>query len=523
MLLLELKRKRGTLDTIHFVGIGGIGMSGIAEIMYNLGYKVQGSDLSESHNTKRLQEKGIRVIIGHEKQNVSNVSYVVISSAVKPDNLEVVAAIETKIPVIRRAEMLAELMRLKCSVAISGSHGKTTTTSLVACLFEAAGLDPTVINGGIINNRSTNAYLGKSDYLVVEADESDATFIKIPSTIGIITNIDPEHMDYYKDFDTLILAFKSFFRNLPFYGFGVACIDHPVVRKLVEEVTERRIITYGIDSADAHVIAYNIKSDTYSSTFDIKFQLPSSVGVTTIEHITIPTPGKHNVLNSLAAIAVGIELDFGIKVIKNGFKEFQGVKRRFTRVGQYKGAEIIDDYAHHPVEVAATLATARVIADSRAARVIAIFQPHRYSRLENLFLEFSKCFGDADEIYIMDVYAAGELPIKDISGENLAKSIQKLGANAKYLGMHDDIPSIIRDTARGGDLFVMMGAGSISTWANQLPEKLDLFQNSTLEGDLGVDATLESSRTFKRAPDLRSDSPANSSSITSLEINPLVK
>jgi UDP-N-acetylmuramate--alanine ligase len=472
MLLLDLKRKKGMLDTIHFVGIGGIGMSGIAEIMNNLGYKVQGSDIAESANTKRLQEKGIKIFIGHDKKNISNVSYVVISSAVKDDNPEVMYSKENKIPVIRRAEMLAELMRLKCSVAISGSHGKTTTTSLVACIFEAAGLDPTVINGGIINNRSTNAYLGQGDYLIVEADESDATFIKIPSTIGIVTNIDPEHMDYYKNFESLYAAFKNFYRSLPFYGFGVACIDHPTVRKLVGEVTERKIVTYGIDSADADVLAYDIRLDTHSSKFNVKLKIPSTTGVTIIEDIEIPTPGKHNVLNSLAAIAVAVELDFGIKAIKYGFKNFQGVKRRFTRVGEYNAAEIIDDYAHHPVEVAATLATARTIANSRKSKVFAIFQPHRYSRLENLFDDFTKCFSDADKVYITDVYAAGEEPIKDITGEKLAESIKIGNQAAIYLKSQDDLTNVIRGNANKGDLFVLMGAGSISTWANQLPSKL---------------------------------------------------
>ncbi len=472
MLLLDLKRKKGMLDTIHFVGIGGIGMSGIAEIMNNLSYKVQGSDIAESANTKRLQEKGIKIFIGHDKKNISNVSYVVISSAVKDDNPEVMYSKENKIPVIRRAEMLAELMRLKCSIAISGSHGKTTTTSLVACIFEAAGLDPTVINGGIINNRSTNAYLGQGDYLIVEADESDATFIKIPSTIGIVTNIDPEHMDYYKNFENLYAAFKSFYRNLPFYGFGVACIDHPTVRKLVGEVTERKIVTYGIDSADADVLAYDIRLDTHSSKFNVKLKIPSTSGITIIEDIEIPTPGKHNVLNSLAAIAVAVELDFGIKAIKYGFKNFQGVKRRFTRVGQYHEAEIIDDYAHHPVEVAATLATARTIANSRQSKVFAIFQPHRYSRLENLFDDFTKCFSDADRVYITDVYAAGEEPIEGITGKKLAESVKVGNQVAVYIKSQDDITTIIRDNASKGDLFVLMGAGSISTWANQLPSKL---------------------------------------------------
>ena len=474
MLLLEMKRKKGTLDTIHFVGIGGIGMSGIAEVMDNLGYKVQGSDLSVNNNTKRLEARGIKIFAGHDPINIRNVSYVVISSAVNSDNLEVIAARANKIPVIRRAEMLAELMRLKCSVAVSGSHGKTTTTSLVACLFEAAGLDPTVINGGIINNRSTNAYLGQSDYLVVEADESDATFIKIPSTIGVITNIDPEHMDYYKDFDTLIAAFKSFMRNLPFYGFGVACIDHPVVRELVQDMTERRIVTYGIDSDDAHILAYNIKSDIYSSTFNIKLQLPNTDGSTVIENITIPTPGKHNVLNALAAITIGVELDFGIKVIRDGFKNFQGVKRRFTKIYEYNDAEIIDDYAHHPVEINATLSTARGIASSRKGRVIAIFQPHRYSRLKNLFSDFASCFADADSVYITDVFAAGEQPIEGISGRDLVRAIIKISSSkVAFIEDHKDIAAIVASEAKKGDIFVFMGAGTITNWVNQLPELLN--------------------------------------------------
>lgn len=473
MSLLEMKRKKGTLNTIHFVGIGGIGMSGIAEVMNNLGYSVQGSDLSTNNNTIRLSKYGIKVFQGHDADNLKNVSYVVVSTAIKDDNPEVVAAKKQMIPVIRRAEMLAELMRLKCAVAISGSHGKTTTTSLVACLFEAAGLDPTVINGGVINNRSTNAYLGHGDYLIVEADESDATFIKIPSTIGVITNIDPEHMDYYNDFDTLKAAFKNFIRNLPFYGFGVACIDHPVVRELVSSITERRVITYGIDSADAQVIAYNIISDTYSSTFDVKIKQPNVSGDTIIEHITIPTPGKHNVLNALAAISIGVELDFGLKVIKDGFKKFQGVKRRFTLVGTYNGAEIIDDYAHHPVEIEATLDTARDVASKRKGRVIAIFQPHRYTRLENLFSDFASCFSKSNKVYILDVFSAGDAPIEGINSKALVKAINQNSVDAEYLSSHKDIAKIVADEAKEGDIILMMGAGSITTWANQLPEKLE--------------------------------------------------
>lgn len=477
MLLLEHKKKKGILDTIHFIGIGGIGMSGIAEIMNNLGYKVQGSDLSINNNTRRLEEKGIKVFNGHAPKNIMNISYVVVSSAIKEDNLEIKEAIRLGIPVIQRAEMLAELMRLKCSIAVSGSHGKTTTTSLIACLFEAAGLAPTVINGGIINNRLTNAYLGEGDYLIVEADESDATFIKIPSTIGVVTNIDPEHMDYYKNFETLTAAFKSFITNLPFYGFGVACIDHPVVRNLVHQITERKIITYGIESEDAYIRAYNINSDVCSSTFDIKLCLPNSIGTTIIEQITIPTPGKHNVLNSLAAIAVGVELDFGIKVIKNGFKNFEGVKRRFTKVGEYNGGEIIDDYAHHPVEINATLATARIIANKRNSKVIAMYQPHRYTRLENLFEDFVNCFSNADKLYILDVYSAGELPINGVNSQELVKKIKDKGGNVRYVQSLEDIAPIVAVDIQKGDLLVMMGAGSISTWANGLSDKLKEYSH----------------------------------------------
>lgn len=479
MSLLEMKRNKGVLNTIHFVGIGGIGMSGIAEIMHNMGYLVQGSDLSSNANTARLSAHGIKVFQGHEKANLKNVSYVVVSTAIKSDNPEVVAAKELMIPVIRRAEMLAELMRLKCSIAISGSHGKTTTTSLVSCLFEAAGLDPTVINGGVINNKSTNAYLGQGDYLIVEADESDATFIKIPSTVGVITNIDPEHMDYYKDFDELKFAFKSFIRNLPFYGFGVACIDHKVVRSLVEEITERRVITYGIESEDAHIRAVNIVSDTYSSTFDIRIRQQNIHGETIIENIKIPTPGKHNVLNALAAIAIGVELDFGIKVIKNGFENFRGVKRRFTLVGEYNGAEIIDDYAHHPVEIEATLATAKDVVSKRKGRVVAIFQPHRYTRLQNLFEEFASCFARADKVYILDVFSAGDEPIEGINSRSLVESINANHIEANYIKKHEDIVQIVSREAKKGDIILMMGAGNITTWANQLPEQLEKFNVQT--------------------------------------------
>lgn len=474
MILLELKKTNGTLGTIHFVGIGGIGMSGIAEILRNLGYVVQGSDIAENYNTKRLEDNGIKVFTGHRAENITNVSYVVVSTAIKLDNPEIQEALQRKIPIISRAEMLAELMRLKCSIAISGSHGKTTTTSLVACLFEAAGLAPTVINGGIINNKSTNAYVGTGHYLIAEADESDATFIRIPSTIAAITNIDPEHLDYYHDFDTLITAFRSFITNLPFYGFAVACIDHPVVRTLVNEITERKIIRYGIDSDDAHIRAFNLNFDVSSSTFDVCVNLPNETGTTIIEKITLPTPGRHNVLNALAAISIAVELDFGIKIIKNGFSNFKGIKRRFTKVAEYNGAVIIDDYAHHPEEVKATLATARNVADKQGGKVIAIFQPHRYSRLQYLFDDFIVCFSDAHQLYITDIYAAGEQPIEGLSGEKLVNKIKDTKSHSRvaFIASPEEIVNIIVDNAMPNDIIVMMGAGSISSWANNLALQL---------------------------------------------------
>lgn len=475
MLLLERKKNTSAPDVMHFIGIGGIGMSGIAEVMHNLGYRVQGSDAAENYNTSRLRGFGIKVFTGHNHENITEeITYVVTSSAITGDNVEVKEALNRKIPVIKRSEMLAELMRLKCSVAIAGSHGKTTTTSLMACLFEAAGLRPTVINGGIINNRSTNAYIGSGDYLIAEADESDATFIHIPSTIGIITNIDPEHLDYYHTFDNLLSAFKSFIMNLPFYGFGVACIDHPIVRELVSNIVGRRVITYGIDSKNANVRAFNIRSDISSSTFNVEINLPNLRGSTIIEEVTIPTPGRHNVLNSLAAIAVGAELDFGLKVIKNGFKAFKGVKRRFTKTGEYKGATIIDDYAHHPVEVEATLATAKTVAEKQGGKVIAIFQPHRYSRMQHLFEEFTTCFKDASKLYITDVYGAGEKEIEGVSGLRLVEKIQhnKTHADVSFIKDPKEIIQIVKAEASSGDIILMMGAGSISAWANNLPEEL---------------------------------------------------
>lgn len=460
------------LGIVHFIGIGGIGMSGIAEIMHSMGYIVQGSDLASNNNTERLVNLGIKIFIGHKAENIQNASYIVISSAVKPENPEVVEAIKKHIPVIKRAEMLAELMRFKTSIAISGSHGKTTTTSMVACMLEAAGLAPTVINGGIINNKSTNAYLGDGDFLVAEADESDATFIKIPSTIGVITNIDPEHMDYYHTFDNLLNAFKSFITNLPFYGFAVACIDHPTVRELISDITVRKIITYAIDSEDANIRAFNIRTNVSSSIYDVKIQLPNTSHYFVIENITLPTPGRHNILNSLAAIAIAAEMEFDLEVIKNGFQNFNGVKRRFTKVGEYNGVTIIDDYAHHPAEITATLNTARDALQGSQGKLIAIFQPHRYSRLENLFNDFASCFNRADIIYVMDVYSAGEKEIPNINSRELVKKIKQSHTSAHYLEDAEKLPELLLSQMQNGDLVLMMGAGSITYTAASLADKL---------------------------------------------------
>lgn len=472
MLLLETKRKSGHLGIIHFTGIGGIGMSGIAEIMYNLGYIVQGSDLSDNTNTKRLINIGIKVFKGHDRNHIRNISYIVVSSAISNDNIEIRTARERKIPIIKRAEILAELMRSKYSIAVSGSHGKTTTTSLIACMFESANLAPTVINGGVTNYKMASAYIGKGKYLIAEADESDGTFINIPATVAVITNIDNEHVAFYKDFKNLVSAFKTFIRKLPFYGFAVLCIDHPVVREISNNVTERRIITYGIESEDANIRAYNIKSNISSSNFDIKINLPDVKGTILIEDILIPTPGKHNVLNSLAAIAISTELNFGIKTIKTGLSTFAGVKRRFTRICEYNGAEIIDDYAHHPVEIKATLATAKSIAKQRKGKVIAIFQPHRYSRIRDLFYDFSTCFSDSEKLCVLNIYGAGEVPINGITSQALIKEITKSGLKAEFIDNHNDICDFIKSNANQGDLIVMMGAGTISDLAYQLLDKL---------------------------------------------------
>jgi UDP-N-acetylmuramate--alanine ligase len=455
------------VGTIHLVGIGGIGISGIAEILHNLGYQVQGSDIAENANVLRLREMGISVHVGHKGGNVENASVVVKSTAVKKDNPEIIAARDLRIPVVRRSEMLAELMRLKMSIAVAGTHGKTTTTSLLASLFEAAERKPTVINGGIINAYGTNARLGSGEWMIVEADESDGTFIKLPASIGVVTNIDPEHLDYYGDFETLKAAFYQFIENIPFYGFAVLCIDHPEVQKLVSKVTDRRVITYGL-SPQADVKAVNVTSDAVGQNFDVE------VGEEAIEGLTLPMHGKHNLQNALAAVAVAKELNMNNAIITKALSGFGGVKRRFTLTGEVNGIRIIDDYGHHPVEIAATLSAARNAADESGGRVIAVVQPHRYTRLRDLFDEFCQCFNDADSVIVADVYEAGESPIKGYDKVHLVEGLKQAGhKHAETLESPEHLADVIAVLAQPKDYVICLGAGNITAWANALPEQLE--------------------------------------------------
>lgn len=457
---------------IHFVGIGGIGMSGIAEVLHNLGYQVQGTDMSESANVQRLRDMGIPVHVGHAPEHVGDASVLVKSSAVREANPEVVEARRLRIPVLRRAEMLAELMRLKMTVSIAGTHGKTTTTSMIATLFEAAGRNPTVINGGIINAYGTNAVLGKGEWMVVEADESDGTFIRIPSTIAVVTNIDPEHLDHYGSYDNLKAAFRQFLDNLPFYGFGVLCIDHPEVQHLIGEVTDRRVITYGL-SAQADVRAVNAEIVPQGQRFDAILTDQSTGESRTLAQLVLPMHGRHNLSNALAAIAVASELGMPDAALREGLAGFGGVKRRFTLTGEVNGLRIIDDYAHHPVEIAATLSSARAAANASGGRVIAVMQPHRYSRLKSLFDDFCTCFNDADMVVISEVYAAGEEPIAGASQADLIEGVRACGHKQVFaLESEAQLPLLIEELAQPQDYVICMGAGSISKWANALPEQL---------------------------------------------------
>jgi UDP-N-acetylmuramate--alanine ligase len=453
-----------SIGRIHFVGIGGIGMSGIAEIMHNLGYEVQGSDVTEGANIDRLRGLGIPVEIGHQPTNVSGATAVVLSSAIKNDNPEIAAARARHIPVVRRADMLAELMRLKWNVCVAGTHGKTTTTSMIGSLLDAGGFDPTVINGGVINAYGSNARPGEGEWMVVEADESDGTFIRLPATVGVVTNIDPEHLDYYGDFDAMRAAFDQFVENIPFYGFAAVCLDHPEVQALVGRVADRRLVTYGFNP-QSDVRAENVTFDRQGATFDVLFRHGIS-GANRIEGVRLPMPGRHNVLNALAATIVAREIGVDEEGIRNGFAAFNGVKRRFTEVGEVSGIRIIDDYGHHPVEIAAVLQAARSVTDGN---VIAVVQPHRYSRLDRLFDEFCSCFNEADHVLIGDVYAAGEDPIEGRDKSALAAGIAAHGhRQVDALRDWSALPEAICAVAREGDIVVCLGAGDISKYAQKL-------------------------------------------------------
>ncbi len=458
-----------TIGTLHFVGIGGIGMSGIAEILHNLGYRVQGSDAADSSNVRRLQALGIPVMIGHQAENLGAAQVVVVSSAVKKDNPEVVAARARLLPVVRRAEMLGELMRLKWSIAVAGTHGKTTTTSMVGALLDTAQLDPTVINGGIINAYGTNARLGAGDWMVVEADESDGTFVKLPATIAVVTNIDPEHLDFYGTFEAVQQAFESFVGNIPFYGFATLCIDHPVVQGMIAKLSERRIVTYGM-SPQADIRAVNIEIGRDGARYDVVIADRLNDRTRTIAGLHLPMFGQHNVQNSLVPIAVAEEMGLGDDVVRAALAGFKGVKRRFTKTGEANGITVIDDYGHHPVEIAAVLRAAR---GATAGNIIAVVQPHRYSRVANLFEEFCTCFNDADVVLVADIYAAGETPIEGVDRDALIAGLRAHGhRRVEALPAPTALAPMIHDLAQPGDFVVCLGAGSITNWAHSLPAEL---------------------------------------------------
>jgi len=453
------------IGPIHFIGIGGIGMSGIAEIMHNLGYKVCGSDVAESANLKRLRLLGIPVTIGHSPDNIGDVYAVVYSSAVKPGNVEFEAARQRALPLVRRAEMLAEIMRLKWCVAVAGTNGKTTTTTMVAALLDAGGLDPTVVNGGIINAYGTNARVGAGDWVVVEADESDGSFLRLPATVAVLTNADPDHLDYYGTFDRMREAFQRFIENVPFYGFAVLCLDHPEVQQMVGRIMDRRLITYGF-SPQADVRAVDIQFQEGGSKFDVVVNDRRSGNETRMENIALPMPGEHNVLNALAAITVARELGVSDHRIRIAFSAFEGVKRRFSRVGEWNGAAIIDDYGHNPFKIAAALKAAR---QAYSGPIVAIVQPHRYTRLRDTFEQFCTCLNDADTAIVAPVYPAGEQPIEGITHHTYADAIRAHGhKNVLTVENPEELPNVIAPLAKLGGAVVFLGAGSSTNWANGL-------------------------------------------------------
>jgi UDP-N-acetylmuramate--alanine ligase len=462
-----------SIGTIHFVGIGGIGMSGIAEVLHNLGYKVQGSDIADGANVRRLMASGIPVKIGHDAANLGRAEVVVTSTAVRRDNPEVQAARARMIPVVRRAEMLAELMRLKWSVAIGGTHGKTTTTSLIAAILEAANLDPTVINGGIINAYGTNTRLGDGDWMVVEADESDGSFLRLPAVIAVVTNMDPEHLDHWGTYEAMTAGYDQFVNNVPFYGFAVLCIDHPAVQQMIPRLSDHRIITYGF-SPQADIRAERVTADRFGATFDVVVNDRHLGRRRKMVPFRLPMLGEHNVQNALAAIAVGTEMEIDDGTLRSALAAFKGVKRRFTRTGEAGGITVIDDYGHHPVEIAAVLKAAR---QAGARDVVAVVQPHRYTRLAALFAEFCGCMNDAGTVIVADVYAAGEAPIAGANRDALVDGLRAHGHRSVVpLPGPEHLAEMIHAIAKSGDYVVCLGAGNITAWAQTLPGELAALQ-----------------------------------------------
>ena len=455
----------GDVGPIHFVGIGGIGMSGIAEVLLNHGYVVQGSDLKASKITDRLSELGAKIFIGQQAANIEDAEVIVISSAIKTGNAELDAARARGLPIVRRAEMLAELMRLKSNIAVAGTHGKTTTTTMVAALLDEGKFDPTVVNGGIIHAYGSNARKGEGEWMVVEADESDGTFNRLPATIAIVTNIDPEHMEHWGTEEALHKGFYEFVSNIPFYGLAVCCTDDPDVQALVGKITDRRVITYGFN-AQADVRAQNLTYKAGVAHFDVALQAEDIL----IEGCSLPMPGDHNVSNALSAVAVARHLGMKGDEIRNALANFGGVNRRFTRVGEIDGVTIIDDYGHHPVEIAAVLKAAR---QATEGRVIAVHQPHRFTRLQHHFDEFCACFNDADVVGITDIFSAGEDPIEGASRDDLVAGLIRHGhRHARAVMNENDLERLVREQGRPGDMVVCLGAGTISAWANALPGRL---------------------------------------------------
>jgi UDP-N-acetylmuramate--alanine ligase len=457
------------IGTVHFVGIGGIGMSGIAEVLHNLGYSVQGSDIADNANVRRLRAMGIEIHIGHAAENLGDAQVIVTSTAVKASNPEVTAARARLMPVVRRAEMLAELMRLKWSIAVGGTHGKTTTTSLIAAVLDGAGFDPTVIIGGIINAWGSNARLGEGDWMAIEADESDGTFVKLPATIAVVTNIDAEHLDHYGSFDKLRDAFDAFVANIPFYGFAALCIDNAEVQAMIPRLSDRRVVTYG-HSPQADIRAVNFVAGRDGATFDVIVADRATGKDRTLSGLTLPMHGAHNVQNALAAIAVGLEMAIPEHRMRAALAGFGGVNRRFTKTGEAGGVTVIDDYGHHPVEIAAVLKAARGRGEGH---IVAVVQPHRFTRVRDLFEEFCTCFNDADAVVVADIYPAGEEPIEGIDRDALVEGLRAHGHRQVIaLDGPEGLPALVDRIAGDGDMVVCLGAGSITNWANALPAQL---------------------------------------------------